>query len=119
MYLWAKFFVIFLLIIAVGLLFLTTVSMRVSRKPEAAYEKIEKLLKDEAYVSASTQDRQTLAAQLLANLLEERCISHLMYDKDTFLFSFRYADGTQGGLYVRDFSDCDAGFSMNLASGQW
>lgn len=119
MRLWTKFFVAFLTAIAIGLLILAFVSRGVSRKTDAADKKIEKLLESEEYVSASTQDRQKIAAQLLANLLEDECISHLLYDKDTALFSFRYADGTQGGLYIRDFSDCGTESNMNLTGGQW
>lgn len=72
-----------------------------------ADEKIDQLIAGADYRAGSLQERKELAQAVLTQLEQEQYISRLSYQEDQALFSFRYADGSLGGVSLRDFSQGD------------
>lgn len=62
------------------------------------------LLESEEYKKGSLEERRELASKMLNDMKCKRYIKGLVYFEENFLFSFLYADGSLGGIYLKDFA---------------
>lgn len=74
---------------------------------------IQELSSSEDYANASDEDKKAMFSELLEGLEKDGYISNVYYDEKSEGFSFRYANGVQGGVSFRDFSQEIDGLVLN------
>lgn len=85
----------------------------VQEKVKHVDEQIAALTADTAYQDGTLEERRDLAQAALTQLEKEGYLTQLNYDGEQDLFSFQYADGSLGGVYLADFSSSGGGLPMN------
>lgn len=76
---------------------------------DTADARIAELMQDEAYRQADSTERKKRAGELLQSLQKEHCIYALDFSEENQMYSFRFADGSLGGITLHDFqSDADS-----------
>lgn len=88
-------------------------SRSVEEKAAYADEKMNEALTSDEYNKMSLTERRELASGILSQLEQDGCITGLLYDEDSFMYSFEYIDGTLGGWRIKDFSAQDGLLPMN------
>ena len=91
----------------------TTTSKTEQNKMEYVDEKITELTTSSAYQDGTLQQRQALADELLTGLAKDGYITDLVYDELGEMYSFQYADGSLGGLMLKDFRTPPGAIPMN------
>lgn len=91
----------------------TESSESAEEKVAAVDKKMNDVLAGDEYNEMSLPERKELASDLLSQLERDGYITGLLYDDDSFTYSFEYADGTLGGWRIKDFSDQDDLLPMN------
>ncbi len=74
---------------------------------------IQELSSSEDYANASDEDKKAMFSELLEGLEKDGYILNVYYDEKSEGFSFRYANGVQGGVSFRDFSQEIDGLVLN------
>lgn len=93
----------------------TTIESRESdeEKVEYADEKINEALISDKYNKMSLTERKELASGILSQLEQDGYITGLLYDENSYMYSFEYIDKTLGGWCIKDFSAQDGSLPMN------
>lgn len=76
-------------------------------------EKMNEALASDEYNKMSLTERKELASGILSQLEQDGYITGLLYDEDSFMYSFEYIDGMLGGWRIKDFSAQDGFLPMN------
>ena len=80
---------------------------------DTADERIAALMHDEAYRQADSAERKQRAGELLQALPKEHCIYALDFSEENQMYSFRFADGSLGGITLQDFESGFDSLPMN------
>lgn len=78
-----------------------------------AEDRIAELTGDEKYKNASDDEQYTLTNDLLTSLEKDGYIKNVYYAEKDKLFSFQYANGVFGGVYLDSFAVKDGEIPMN------
>lgn len=76
-------------------------------------ERISELMDDEKYQKASLDEQYTFTNDMLTSLEKDGYIKNVHYDEQSRLFSFSYANGVYGGVYLDSFSAKPGQVPMN------
>ena len=82
-------------------------------KIEVVNKKMSETLASDRYCEMSLSERRELASGILLQLEQDGYITELLYNEDSFMYSFEYIDGTLGGWSIKDFSVQDDLLPMN------
>ncbi len=86
---------------------------RAETRTDIADARIAELMHDEAYRQADSAVRKQRADELLQALQKEHCIHALDFSEENQMYSFRFADGTLGGITLQDFESGFNSLPMN------
>ncbi|MDO5435578.1 MAG: hypothetical protein Q4G19_04335 [Clostridia bacterium] len=82
-------------------------------RTEAANARIRILVNDETYSSAAYDTRLKMALELTGELEAEEMIRNVFYDEHSKMITFEFADGTLGGIMLKDLRTPDGFMPMN------
>lgn len=82
-------------------------------KVEYVDEKMNEALTSDEYSKMSLTEREELASGILSQLEQDGYITGLLYDENSYTYSFEYIDGTLGGWRIKDFSAQDGLLPIN------
>lgn len=84
---------------------LTSIDSELGEYDEIEYidSKIKFITETDEYKSAEIDERKAIINQLLIQLKKDKRIRNFSYNKDNFLFSFEYLDGSLGGVMIKEF----------------
>lgn len=93
----------------------TTVESSESDEAKVEYvdEKMNEALTSDEYSKMSLTERKELASGILSQLEQDGYIIGLLYDENSYTYSFEYIDGTFGGWRIKDFSAQDGLLPLN------
>lgn len=84
---------------------LTSIDSELGEYDEIEYidSKIKFITETDEYKSAEIDERKAIINQLLIQLKKDKRIRNFSYNKDNFLLSFEYLDGSLGGVMIKEF----------------
>lgn len=84
-----------------------------AKKVKYAQDCFAELMDNEKYQNGSDDERYSIINDMLLSLEKDGYIKNVYYAEDSKLFTFKYADGVLGGIYLDSFAAKPGEIPMN------